>query len=345
VHLLIHWPRCRDDISWMECEKEEDAVPSLVKEADADSLPPHLNKDHAYQESWRALEDIYLGRVTLHDSYENMGLPKPASIGVSNFDVSDLEGLEEMTNDNANDNRNQILRVVPHIIQSNVWNYIYDPYLITYCDKHQIQFQAYNMMNGIFANVPESSPKAYDMLRDISTKKKNQSNNKSYSPQQLVMTWFLEQHPPVSIIPRTTTLEHVHDNSDRALSSLSKEGVLTEQERETIRLCVSVMLKNEDLDPPFVTFHNKHTEILHIYWSKGGDSNSDSSDSDRREGEEQERRVTQQEGIQPGEQFKTHTYPGHTFVAYDSVNKKQGKKKIFTVGATYGQKEDFHVEL
>jgi len=329
----------------MECEKEEDAVPSLVKEADADSLPPHLNKDHAYQESWRALEDIYLGRVTLHDSYENMGLPKPASIGVSNFDVSDLEGLEEMTNDNANDNRNQILRVVPHIIQSNVWNYIYDPYLITYCDKHQIQFQAYNMMNGIFANVPESSPKAYDMLRDISTKKKNQSNNKSYSPQQLVMTWFLEQHPPVSIIPRTTTLEHVHDNSDRALSSLSKEGVLTEQERETIRLCVSVMLKNEDLDPPFVTFHNKHTEILHIYWSKGGDSNSDSSDSDRREGEEQERRVTQQEGIQPGEQFKTHTYQGHTFVAYDSVNKKQGKKKIFTVGATYGQKEDFHVEL
>jgi len=38
VHLLIHWPRCRDDISWMECEKEEDALPIEVKDAD-DALP------------------------------------------------------------------------------------------------------------------------------------------------------------------------------------------------------------------------------------------------------------------------------------------------------------------
>ena len=193
-------------------------------------------------------------------------------------------------------------------------------------------------MNGIFDNVPESSPKAYDMLIHISTKNQSQS----YSPHQLVMTWLLEQQPPVSIIPRTTSHVHVHENSDTVLSSLLKEVVLTEHEMETVRLCVSVMLKNEDLDPPFVTFHNKHTEILHIYWSKGG---GDSSDIDSDSGKGEERLVTQQEGIQPGEQFNTHTYPGHTFVAYDSVDTKQGKKKIFTVGATYGQREDFHVEL
>ena len=33
VTMLIHWPRCRDDISWMHCEEEEAYLPQRVKDA------------------------------------------------------------------------------------------------------------------------------------------------------------------------------------------------------------------------------------------------------------------------------------------------------------------------
>ena len=53
VHLLLHWPRCNDAISWMHCEEEEEKLPLSVKDA---GPPPHLDKDNAFKESWRALE-------------------------------------------------------------------------------------------------------------------------------------------------------------------------------------------------------------------------------------------------------------------------------------------------
>jgi hypothetical protein len=53
VHLLLHWPRCNDEISWMHCEEEENELPQRVKDA---GPPPHLDKDSAFKESWRALE-------------------------------------------------------------------------------------------------------------------------------------------------------------------------------------------------------------------------------------------------------------------------------------------------
>ena len=53
VHLLLHWPRCNDAISWMHCEVEEEELPQSVKDA---GPPPHLDKDNAFKESWRALE-------------------------------------------------------------------------------------------------------------------------------------------------------------------------------------------------------------------------------------------------------------------------------------------------
>lgn len=97
VHLLIHWPRCNDDISWMNCEQEESELPERVRSV---GPAPHLSKDTAFLESWRALEDIYLGNLNL-----GRGLPKVESIGVSNFSLEDMKALEEKQ------------RVVPHIYQ------------------------------------------------------------------------------------------------------------------------------------------------------------------------------------------------------------------------------------
>lgn len=97
VHLMLEWPRCDDNIPWMNCEEDEKKLPASVKNA---GPPPHLNKEFAFVDSWRALEDIYLREVSLGED-----LAPVASIGVSNFEVEDLQTLEMHS------------RVLPHILQ------------------------------------------------------------------------------------------------------------------------------------------------------------------------------------------------------------------------------------
>ena len=97
VHVVLEWPRCNDEIPWMHCEQDEMRLPQHVKAA---GPPPHHNKDYAFVDSWRALEEIYLREISL-----GSGLPAVASIGVANFEVDDLQTLEMQS------------RVLPHIIQ------------------------------------------------------------------------------------------------------------------------------------------------------------------------------------------------------------------------------------
>ena len=97
VHIQLEWPRCDDDIPWMHCEQDEARLPQSVK---AVGPPPHRDPDFAFLDSWRALEDIFLGEIDL--GYD---LPNVASIGVANFEVSDLQSLEMQS------------RVMPHMLQ------------------------------------------------------------------------------------------------------------------------------------------------------------------------------------------------------------------------------------
>jgi diketogulonate reductase-like aldo/keto reductase len=39
VHMLLHWPRCNDDIPWMNCDEEENNLPQYVKDV---GPAPHL---------------------------------------------------------------------------------------------------------------------------------------------------------------------------------------------------------------------------------------------------------------------------------------------------------------
>merc|ERR1712161_16620 len=56
VHILLHWPRCYDDVKWMNCEDEEKNLPDRIKNA---GPAPHLDPDNAFIESWNALEEFY----------------------------------------------------------------------------------------------------------------------------------------------------------------------------------------------------------------------------------------------------------------------------------------------
>jgi len=150
VHMLLHWPRCNDDIDWMNCEDEENNLPQFVKDA---GPPPHLNKQNAWKDSWRALEELY----TQH-STERQGSDRAvriASIGVSNFELNDMKALIEFAH------------IRPHIYQGNSWLISHDPHLMNFLQEHDIFFQAFAVMFGILQR-GKDSPSAFHILSTLS---------------------------------------------------------------------------------------------------------------------------------------------------------------------------------
>ena len=118
VTMLIHWPRCRDDISWMHCAEEERALPQRVK--DAGPAPA----EDAWKGSWQALEEFYAaGRLK--------------NIGVSNFELDDLNELVSSC------------KVVPQLYQGNAWQLWFRPEVLQRLREKNVLYQAYNVVNGI----------------------------------------------------------------------------------------------------------------------------------------------------------------------------------------------------
>lgn len=102
VHMLLHWPRCNDDIPWMHCEEEELGLPQSVKEL---GTAPHLDKENAWKDSWKALEDLYIEHAPKREGKKSVNEPVIASIGVSNFELEDMKALKDLA------------RIPPHIYQ------------------------------------------------------------------------------------------------------------------------------------------------------------------------------------------------------------------------------------
>jgi diketogulonate reductase-like aldo/keto reductase len=120
--VILHWPRCNDEIEWMHCEDEEAALPDVDKET---GPPPGPD---SWKESWAALEDLYTaGKVKM--------------IGVSNFNVEEMKELE------------LIAKVKPHLMQGNVWSLIFDPTLMHVLRQNKVHFQAYNALNGVLPSL------------------------------------------------------------------------------------------------------------------------------------------------------------------------------------------------
>jgi len=308
VHVLLNYPRCRDDVEWMRCEEEEDDLPEFIKEV---GPPPHLDKANAFKESWRALEDIYEGDISLGDN-----VPKLESIGVSNFNLDDLEALKKSGG------------IMPHLIQEDVSNYVLNTNLVKYCDQNRIHFQVYNIVEGIFKYAQKSSPRALSIISNHKETIGFGEEKKiiEIGPLQVILKWLTQKD--VSVVPRTRNPEHVKDNSDSSLALISD---FSETAMASVTHSVVAMLKQQDLEPPTATFHNRHSDTLHIFWS-----------NNKAEGGEGRKLHLVKEGLKPGEQFQTKTFPGHTFVAYDS-NKKEEKE--FIVSASYGWNEKIHLEL
>ena len=303
VHMLLHWPRCRDDIPWMKCEEEETALPQAVKDA---GPAPHLDRENAFKESWRALEDIFLGKISLGE-----GLPEVVSIGVSNFDLDDLKALAEGA------------RVVPHILQDNVWSLAFNPYLMEYCKEKNIHFEAYNVMNGILGN-RDAAPFADDALGDVVQRYNDdpdEGDEGDMTHAQVILKWLTQND--ISVIPRTTQREHLNGNSPKVIESIPD---LDEEEERIVETAVAALLRGVDLEPPEVSFVNKHDSILHIFWWD----------------EDEEEEVLVKEGLKPGQTWNTSTFSGHVFLVYDESDYK--KSREFTIEAGFGERDEIHID-
>eukprot|EP00977_Amphora_coffeiformis_P011952 scaffold2917_cov191-Amphora_coffeaeformis.AAC.45 len=301
LHMLLHWPRCRYDISWMHCEQEEANLPKSVKEA---GLAPHLDPDHAFVESWRALEDLYEA-----SSSPSADVPL-VSIGVSNFDLDDLKLLEE----NA--------RIMPHIIQLNVWAVVFDPHLMEYCQRHQIHVQVYNVMNGIVGS-RGSAPNAFELLWTVAHNLKDQQSTGTgnITPAQVVMAWLTQQG--ISVIPRTGKTERLESNAPDTIAYIPE---LTPQQQDKVVLAVRALLTGRDLEPPTARFYNDHpSDVLHLFWL-----HSDTQEE-----------VPVQLDLAPGKYFDTRTFPGHIFVAY---NADKDQRREFTISASYGEEQEWVID-
>jgi len=254
VHLMLHWPRCYDNVPWMNCEEDENAVSEAMKQA---GPPPHLDKNNAWKESWRAFEEIYLSSQTQQEFHgEKQTMVTIDSIGVSNFQLNLMNELQG------------IAQVPPHILQINVWSLLYDPLLIDHCHKHKIHIQVYNVMSSIFNSSDHVvAPNAYQILQKVAADLSSSSgvtkeyddddalllssqkhddddydNETEVSPGQVVLAWLV-QHG-VSVIPRTSRLSRLKENSAVSIASIH---TMTDSQVEMVAHAVEAFLSGEDV--------------------------------------------------------------------------------------------------
>ncbi|MGP8071811.1 MAG: aldo/keto reductase [Thermoplasmata archaeon] len=142
---------------------------------------PTAPSPEARQASWRALERL-----------QTEGTCR--AIGVSNYTVRHLEEIRAHSD------------VVPAVDQIEFHPFVFDPDLLSYCERHHIRVEAYSpLTRGRQLNHPVIAEvaKAHDR-----------------SPAQVLLRWGL-QHGVV-VLPRSTRKERIHENAalfDFALSS------------------------------------------------------------------------------------------------------------------------------
>jgi diketogulonate reductase-like aldo/keto reductase len=294
IHFLLHWPRCYDNIAWMDCVAEEQNLDPAVKKAGPD---PHKDTDNAWKESWKYLEDLYLS-----DKYPI------ESIGLSNFPLEDIEKMDSFA------------RIHPQVLQVNLWSLLYDSLLVDYCHKHRIHIQVYNAMHGTVGE-PGRAPHAYHHIQKVAYELTT-ATGLPVSPAQTVLSWLI-QHG-VSVIPRTSKLTRLQENSAVVLSTIP---ALADSQVETVAHAVEAYMSGDDMTKDIhvsVTFHAVNEDLM-LYWvAKDG-------------------RETRIDHIRKGDSFDETTYPNHVFRTYNAYN-----KDIYVehqIDANFGEHKHIHVEL
>lgn len=311
VHMLLHWPRCNDDIPWMNCDEEENNLPQYVKDV---GPAPHL-EIYAWKDSWKALEELYVE----HSHRKKTGKTKPilASIGVSNFELEDMTELLE------------IAKISPHLYQGNSWKVFHDPYLMTLLRDNNVFFQAYGVMNGILHRMDES-PVAFNMLSDISRELASSvdasEGYESQSTHVITEATVLLAHlvnSDIGVIPRASSSAHQHENSPSSLSKVIPH--LTATHIQQLQKAVPALMKGETLNAS-ISFSNSLPGPIQIHWIHP----------------ETKEEMLVAHTVHSGQVEVIQSHPGHRFVAYDTEREVR-KEVVVDVG--YGERQHYSVEL
>ena len=322
VHVLIHWPRCYDDIDWMDCEGEEERLPQYVKDI---GPPPHLNKHSSWGASWRALEDLYMGLDTRNEEATHVPLNMTIeSIGVSNFKLADLKGL--MTG----------AKIKPHIYQGNILVEFNDKGIMTILRDNDVHFQAYNIINGVLGNA-EQAPNAYHQLARIGRDLYKHAvaspgglaaeAQPPFSAGTVLLAWLVQSG--ISVVPRAESTENRLPNSVDAVMAVP---IIPDPIRLDVEKFVLALIKGEDIIPPVepdgvgVSFWNGLQSAMSVFWIHP------------KTGEEI---LQHAEPLLIGQDVKFSAHPGHRFAAYSH---DRNVRKDFTVIKGYGEHEHFSVE-
>jgi len=298
VHILLEWPRCSEKIQWMHCEQDEARLPQNVKLA---GPPPH-HDEYAFLDSWRALEEIYLREISLGSD-----LPSVASIGVANFEVEDLQMLEMHS------------RVLPHIVQKNVWSFVFDPFIMEYCHLNSMHFQIADALSEIFGK-GLAPPRAVGALHDVA-RALHSEDGRAFTPKQMVLKWLVQKGVSVTALAIDTAA--VHEFSPLSIAAIPE---LNRYQQDVVEASVSALLKRQDLPPPLARFHNRLKEgLLHLFWLNEAT------------GEE-----VPVETVKPGMTYVSSTYEGHRFVVYADASRTQRREMV--VEKSYGQSQRFLIE-
>jgi hypothetical protein len=270
-------------------------------------------------------------------------------------------------------------------VQDNIWTFIFDPYMREIYQKNNIHFQAYNVMNGIVQNY-NHCPYAHHSLEYISkilssfvnatirillnasttpllsvnerhsiSLLESANRKVSITPTQLILSWLVQQN--VSIIPRSSNIQHINENSpmslypfvamwrDMAAGTLQTDissnnpnpsKVIYKRLSTLVQQSIKALLQNHDLQPVDAVFDNTNNQIeWKLYWLE-------KQDKEHLSNKHSIRHLIST--ILPNDSFHTGTHPGHTFIAVQTKvnNTDNGVDEIaFTISAIYGEQQIF----
>jgi diketogulonate reductase-like aldo/keto reductase len=144
----------------------------------------HPCKDsYKWKESWRALEYLYKKGYT-------------KSIGVSNFNLERLHELEKSGN------------ILPHVIQNWFDPCHQDKSIREYCEKKKITYIGYSTLGGQWRRKA-----GYNIVQENSIIKKL-APKYNVSVPFFILSWAKLANPNVIIIPRSSSIQHIKENSD-----------------------------------------------------------------------------------------------------------------------------------
>jgi len=182
---LIHWPHCIDEFEWINCSEA-------------------TQKD--YIETWEMMQKLYAEGVLLN-------------IGLSNFDYDQFNHLISSVN----------AQIMPHVVQNYFDIVNQDWEFVEYLNNMGVVFEGYATYRGIAESEErkEDEPHYLEWLQQLTdianSKSAVNDSRKEVTPSQVLLRWLAESQ--ISVIPRTRSVKHLHENWNFWDFSLSSDDI------------------------------------------------------------------------------------------------------------------------